>query len=382
MKIAVYLDHFSELSETFVYDQVKCFEKHGHEVLVLCKQRINADSRPLNKVIEIGGYSKNLKKRIQDKLYNYDIFLSRRDRRLKNNISTALSNFNPDVIHCHFGIQALNLLDNYDNSSIPIFITFHGYDASRLIRYKSCYRKRMKSVFLKKNIHPHFVANSLLGFVKEYQIESKNSFVNYLGVDTAFYKPNNETLNDSNKIIFTQISRFVEKKGHYYTLLAFQKFLQNNPSINAYMYLAGDGPRKNEIEKLAEDLNIKARVKFLGWIDNERKRNLLSISSIYVQHSITDKLNDTEGLPISILEAMAMGLPILSTNHSGIPEVIVSGKNGLLTEEKDITTMSKYMLEISSWDKLNINREKVLEFHSLDKSTNKLLERFKKAITL
>ena len=147
-----------------------------------------------------------------------------------------------------------------------------------------------------------------------------------------------------NKKQFIGIGRFTDKKAPYYTILAFSKILKNH--ADAKLLLAGKGELLNSCRNLVRYLRLENNVEFLGVISPDEFRNYLSESLAFVQHSITAEDGDMEGTPVSILEASVAGLPVISTYHAGIPDVIDHNKTGLLCNEHDVETMAKYMLRI------------------------------------
>jgi glycosyltransferase involved in cell wall biosynthesis len=200
----------------------------------------------------------------------------------------------------------------------------------------------------------------------------------YYGTDTEFFKPDTDRNIKNEEIIFLQISSFTEKKGHEYTIKAFHKYLQlgSKNSIKAKMILAGDGSLRQSAIYLVEQLKISDKVSFPGIVTKFGARELMMEANIFVHHSITSlTVGDMEGIPNAIMEAMAMELPILSTFHSGIPELVENNLNGYLVEERDIEDFSNKMDLISNWSKLPINREKVEMF--FEKNTHqKSLENY------
>src|SRR5690606_24279507 len=115
---------------------------------------------------------------------------------------------------------------------------------------------------------------------------------------------------------------------------------KNHP--DASLIMAGDGVLLNMCQNLARHLEIEKQVLFPGVITPETYRELLSESLAFVQHSITAANGDMEGTPLAVLEAGAAGLPVISTKHAGIPDVIVDGKTGLLCVEHDVATMANH----------------------------------------
>jgi colanic acid/amylovoran biosynthesis glycosyltransferase len=133
------------------------------------------------------------------------------------------------------------------------------------------------------------------------------------------------------------IGRFVDKKAPFVTLLAFKKVLEKH--LEANLVMAGDGPLLSATKHLSQILGLGDRVLFPGNIDHSEVFRLMSRSLVYIQHSVTADDGDMEGTPVSVMEASAAGLPVVSTLHAGIPEVIVNGETGLLSKEYDLDAM-------------------------------------------
>lgn len=150
------------------------------------------------------------------------------------------------------------------------------------------------------------------------------------------------------------IGRFVDKKAPHLTLLAFKKVLEKFPK--ATLMFAGDGVLLNTSKDLARFLSIDKNVIFLGRINTEQHKKLLESSYMFVQHSKIADNGDSEGTPVAILEASAAGLPIVSTKHAGIPNVILDGVTGYLVDENDVDAMAEKMLF------LLMNKEKATNF--------------------
>jgi colanic acid/amylovoran biosynthesis glycosyltransferase len=129
---------------------------------------------------------------------------------------------------------------------------------------------------------------------------------------------------------FVQASRLIAKKGLVTTLRAFARV----DLPKAELVIAGTGPMEGELRALAVALGVAERVRFLGFLDQKRLREVFAEAHVFL-HPSEAVAGDTEGVPNALLEAMASGLPVVATRHGGIPEVIVDGENGLLCDEGD-----------------------------------------------
>jgi colanic acid/amylovoran biosynthesis glycosyltransferase len=139
-----------------------------------------------------------------------------------------------------------------------------------------------------------------------------------------------------------QAGRLIEKKGLPVTLRAFAAFLAQYP--NAQLTIAGEGPLLGELKKLAHELNIDGRVSFTGFISQSQLRDVYFRSHIFLHPSQTGQDGNQEGVPNSMLEAMATGLPVFATRHGGIPEAIENGVSGVLVPERDHEALARALL--------------------------------------
>jgi glycosyltransferase involved in cell wall biosynthesis len=141
---------------------------------------------------------------------------------------------------------------------------------------------------------------------------------------------------------FVQACRLIDKKGLPVTLRAFASFLRQYP--NATLTIAGEGPLLNQLQNLARDLKIDDRVLFTGFISQEQLRDIYYASHIFLHPSETGPDGNQEGIPNSMLEAMASGLPVFATRHGGIPEAIEDGVSGVLVSERSADELARALL--------------------------------------
>ena len=124
--------------------------------------------------------------------------------------------------------------------------------------------------------------------------------------------------------------------------------------------MTGAGPEEETLRELAASLGIADHLRFVGFVNSEEAKALLAEAHLFLHHSVTgSKDGDMEGIPNAVMEAMAMGLPVLSTWHSGIPELVEDGVNGYLVEEHNIEQYAQRLTDIMHWQRLPKNREKV-----------------------
>jgi colanic acid/amylovoran biosynthesis glycosyltransferase len=141
---------------------------------------------------------------------------------------------------------------------------------------------------------------------------------------------------------FVQACRLIEKKGLGTSLLAFAKFAARFPQST--FTIAGDGPLRSELETRASELGIGDKVSFPGFVSQSQLRELFYRSHIFLHPSERGVDGNQEGVPNSMLEAMASGLPVFATEHGGIPEAIEQGQSGILVKESDHEALAGALL--------------------------------------
>ena len=142
-----------------------------------------------------------------------------------------------------------------------------------------------------------------------------------------------------------QACRLIEKKGLNDSLHAFAAFRQRYPK--AHFTLAGEGPLLEETEALAQQLGVADAVTFAGFLRGPDLSALYREAHVFLHPSRMTADQNQEGVPNSMLEAMATGLPVVATFHGGIPEAVDSGQTGLLVPERDREGLRESLLELA-----------------------------------
>ena len=157
MKVLVFAQGFGGRTLTFIYNEVIALSKHC-EVWVVCNNRGIAEKFPYDNVIEIPFEESNLKKKIKWQLWKNDLHFGEHNKKFSKAFNEAVNKIKPDVIHCHFGNEAVRVTDNFSRTDIPVLITFHGYDATQFDKKKN-YVRKMRKVFSRPNVYPMFVSD-------------------------------------------------------------------------------------------------------------------------------------------------------------------------------------------------------------------------------
>lgn len=242
-----------------------------------------------------------------------------------------------DVILVEYGNHAFKILDVLKLSKIPFVVHFHGYDASVNFVIEQCQNYSEVFKYASKIISvSQIMSNNLL----DLGCPKDKLFYNVYGPNPLFEK----VQPTFSKKQFISIGRFTDKKAPYYLILAFKDVIKTHKK--AQLLIGGNGELYNTCKNLIAYHNLQDNIRLLGVVTPQEYTTLLEESLAYVQHSVTALNGDMEGTPLSILEASVAGLPVISTYHAGISDVIINNKTGLLVDEHDVTGMTEAMISL------------------------------------
>jgi colanic acid/amylovoran biosynthesis glycosyltransferase len=363
MKIAFIVSEFPSVSQTFVLNQITGLIDRGNEVEIFAKKpgdngKVHEDVKnyglldhtfylkktPSNrlsrivkgiKIIFMGFLIKpsvifrslNFFK-FGRRAINFDLFFL---------IFPFLKRGPYDIIHCHFGPNGLigSRLKSIGIFKGKLITSFHAYDLTSYIgkKDKEIYKRLFEVGDLFQPVSVYWKKELMNLGCKE-----KKICVHRMGVDIEKFSFLTSRYSNFQEIRLISVARLVEKKGIEYGIIAFSKILAKYPNIE--YFIIGDGPLKNHLLDLIVKLNIKNNIRIFGWMNQCEITEMMDKCTILLAPSITDKNGEKEGIPVVLMEAMAKGLPVISTYHSGIPELVINEKTGFLVDEKDISELA------------------------------------------
>ena len=245
------------------------------------------------------------------------------------------------LLHIYFGHIAVHLLPLIRSWANPSIVSFHGADVL-VDMNKPAYRAATKQMLdAVKGILVR--SESLRRAVVDLGCNEKKIDVQSAGIPLEEFPFRERSFPQNGQWQFVQACRLIEKKGLPVTLRAFAIFLKHYPQAN--LTIAGEGPLLNELQALARELNIDNHVSFVGFVSQEQLRKILYASHVFLHPSETGPDGNQEGIPNSMLEAMASGLPVFATRHGGIPEAIEHGVSGMLVPEHDVDALAQTLLD-------------------------------------
>lgn len=253
------------------------------------------------------------------------------------------SKISADAAIIEYGTSAYKFAHALNHFGIPYVICFHGYDASAYLGFK-WYSEQLQTIS----------NGAIMNVVPSNHLRRRLELIgvrrNLIEVEPCAPDYNSLPIRNTQKSLnITSLGRLTGKKLPQALILSAKLVVEKNPEVT--FNIIGDGPLMDECKLLLEDLNLGKQVNLLGALDHQQALQLLSQANIFIQHSVTSAHGDQEGFPVSIAEASALGIPVVSTAHSGIPEGIIDGVTGFLVQEHDFEAMAeKILLLIESED--------------------------------
>lgn len=274
------------------------------------------------------------------------------------------------AVLAEYGPTGAAVMEACQKAGVPLIVHFHGYDA-HLKDLTDAYSRLYRKMFTQAGA---IVAVSRKMEKQLIQLGAPPEKIHYnvCGIETTRFKATDPSKNPPH---FLAVGRFVDKKAPSLTILAFKELLNHFPS--ARLVMVGDGPLLETCTQMSKALNIGDSIEFTGPLKHDKVAMLMQKSRAFVQHSVTPGSGDSEGTPVSLLEACASGLPIISTRHAGIRDIIIENEFGFLVDEFDIQQMVKHMITLAQQPELALSlgrnaRNHILNHLTMEKSINTL----------
>lgn len=243
------------------------------------------------------------------------------------------------LVFAQYGPTGASVVDICKRNNIKLITHFHGFDAYET-KIVEQFDDGYKKVF---NYATGIIAVSKDMIEQLVKLGADRDKITYTpcAPNNAFFDivPDYTT----NNFLFT--GRFVDKKAPYLVILAFEKVLRKHSEMKLTM--VGDGPLLNTCINLAKHLRIDKYIQFTGKQSHAEVIAHYSKAFCYVQHSVRALNGDSEGTPVSILEANAASLPVVATRHAGIIDTQIENETAFLVDEFDVDTMAEKMIKLA-----------------------------------
>src|SRR5438309_4798823 len=337
--VASYCSSFLKSEMLHIYRQVKALR--GVDTFVVTKEVQNAERFPFDRIEIIP------KRRTNLLMHGWLKFVERRPpivyRGEYQTLDSLLERHGADLMHIYFGHTGVHLLPFIEQWDKPCVVSFHGADVAHKQDIKD-YPAKLRRLF---DAVPLVFARSqsLVERLINLGCPQDKLRINRTGIPLNEFPFIDRQPPPDGKWRVVQACRLIPKKGVATSLRAFAIFKRDNPE--AEFFIAGKGPLQPELEMLAAGLGIYKDVHFVGFLSQPKLLELYASSHLFLHPSETSPNQDQEGVPNSVLEAMATGLPVAATRHGGIPEAIDHGRTGWLVPEEDHVALADAMQEIT-----------------------------------
>ncbi len=334
--VASYCATFLKPEMLHIYRQITALDRV--RPVVLAQKRENADHFPFNDVTLVPKPATHFLRRLwYRQLRDVPWKISRAEIA---QLQRALQNSRAQLLHIYFGHIAVHLLPLLRAWNKPTVVSFHGADVLVDLD-KPAYRAA--AIEMLDAVRLVLVrSESLAHALSDLGCDRGKIRIQRTGIplDEIPFQPHAWPTNGRWRLL--QAGRLIAKKGLDTTLRAFAQFAARHSE--ATLTIAGEGPLRASLGQLATDLRIDSSVIFTGFISQLQLRALFQQSHLFLHPSETGPDGNQEGVPNSMLEAMASGLPVFATHHGGIPEAIENGISGVLVAERDADALALALL--------------------------------------
>jgi colanic acid/amylovoran biosynthesis glycosyltransferase len=259
------------------------------------------------------------------------------------------------LLHAHFGTAGYYALSARERLDIPMITTFYGYDLSLYPRTYPRWLRRYERLF---EVGELFVVegNHMRQQLIALGCPPEKTVVQRIGVDLDAIRFSPRRLEAGDPFRLLIASTFTEKKGVVYGMRAFANLVAEHPAAELTLIGGGSTPEAQRIEAEADAIieqhGLGSKVQKLGYVSRERLWEEARRAHIFLAPSVQAANGDNEGgAPVVITEMLASGMPVVSSHHCDIPEVVTDGESGLLAPERDVDTLTQHLLELATHPK-------------------------------
>ncbi|EFM5134680.1 colanic acid biosynthesis glycosyltransferase WcaL [Escherichia coli] len=371
MKVGFFLLKFPLSSETFVLNQITAFIDMGFEVEIVALQKGDTQNthaawtkynlaartrwlqdEPTGKVAKLRHRASQTLRGIHRKNTWQALNLKRYGAESRNLILSAICGlvatpFHADVFIAHFGPAGVTAAKLRELGVIrgKIATIFHGIDISSrevLNHYTPEYQQLFRCGDLMLPI-----SDLWAGRLQKMGCPREKIAVSRMGVDMTRFSPR-PVKAPATPLEIISVARLTEKKGLHVAIEACRQLKEQGM---AFRYrILGIGPWERRLRTLIEQYQLEDVVEMPGFKPSHEVKAMLDDADVFLLPSVTGADGDMEGIPVALMEAMAVGIPVVSTLHSGIPELVEADKSGWLVPENDARALAQRLAAFSQLD--------------------------------
>lgn len=329
---------FLPVTENWIHTQIRSLRRW--EPIVYCATRENAEGFPVARVRTFDWKKKNAASLINR--------LFARFGAVSPAMAAAMESDAPSLIHAHFGPSGWGAIGLKRRFKVPLVTTFYGYDLTQLPESEPVWRERYRRLFEAGDL---FLVEG--GEMRRRLIAlgcpEEKIAVQHIGVDVGAIPFRPREADASGEIRILAAATFTEKKGLPYAVEAVGRVQRAHPGWKLRLTIIGDSrgsaaddEEKGKILAAIAASGLRDKVALLGFRTHAQLHDEFPKHHLFLAPSVTARDGNTEGgAPVSIIEASASGMPVVSTTHCDIPEVVVDGAGGCLVPERDPAALAE-----------------------------------------
>lgn len=374
MKVGFFLLKFPLSSETFVLNQITAFIDMGFEVEIVALQKGDTENthaawtkynlaartrwlqdEPTGKVAKLRHRASQTLRGIHRKNTWQALNLKRYGAESRNLILSAICGqvvapLHADVFIAHFGPAGVTAAKLRELGVIrgKIATIFHGIDISSR-EVLNHYTPEYQQLFRRGDLMLP-ISDLWAGRLQKMGCPREKIAVSRMGVDMTRFSPR-PVKAPATPLEIISVARLTEKKGLHVAIEACRQLKEQGM---AFRYrILGIGPWERRLRTLIEQYQLEDVVDMPGFKPSHEVKEMLDDADVFLLPSVTGADGDMEGIPVALMEAMAVGIPVVSTLHSGIPELVEADKSGWLVPENDARALAQRLATFSNWTPTN-----------------------------
>ena len=371
MKVGFFLLKFPLSSETFVLNQITAFIDMGFEVEIVALQKGDTQNthaawtkynlaartrwlqdEPTGKVAKLRHRASQTLRGIHRKNTWQALNLKRYGAESRNLILSAICGqgatpFRAEVFIAHFGPAGVTAAKLRELGVIrgKIATIFHGIDISSR-EVLNHYTPEYQQLFRRGDLMLP-ISDLWAGRLQKMGCPREKIAVSRMGVDMTRFSPR-PVKAPATPLEIISVARLTEKKGLHVAIEACRQLKEQGV---AFRYrILGIGPWERRLRTLIEQYQLEDVVEMPGFKPSHEVKAMLDDADVFLLPSVTGADGDMEGIPVALMEAMAVGIPVVSTLHSGIPELVEADKSGWLVPENDARALAQRLAAFSQLD--------------------------------
>ncbi len=294
-----------------------------------------------------------------------------------NAIRRKVKEFKPDILHAHYA-SSYGLLGSLVGFH-PYIISVWGSDVYEFPRSNAIFKRIIEYNF---KCADYILSTSSVMAKETKKYTDKEIYVTPFGVDTNLFCRTLSSCKSESELVIGNVKTLSPKYGIDILIRAFKLIRERNATINPVLVIVGDGPNKNDYVKLAADLGLKDKVKFIGKVPNKLLPEYYN--SFYVSVSVS--VSDSESFGVVAVEAMACECPVVVSNADGFTEVVEDGVTGIIVPKKNVDATADAIQKLIDnrplRDKMGRNgRERVLRLYQWKNNVDTMEDIYREVIS-